>query len=242
MNTAVPGTRTGRTASTVATKSSSGTARAVRRSATSRRPGLPGGHQREQAQRDGQRDPATLQNLQRIGAEEREVDHQEHGHDGDGGRLWPLPPFRHHHVQQQHRDDHRQRDGDAIGGSEGRRRSEADDDDDRREHQCPVDLRHVDLPHFARRGVLDVEARRETELNRLARNRERTGDQRLRRDDRRRRRQADKRQQRPRGRQQEERMLDRRLEQQQRALTEIVQDQRGSTSANQATRIGCLPK
>ena len=59
----------------------------------------------------------------------------------------------------------------------------------RGEHQRPVHLRHVDLAHLARRRVLDVEPRREAELNRLAGDRERAGDQRLRRDDRRRRRQ-----------------------------------------------------
>ena len=37
-------------------------------------PGLPGRHQREEQQRDRQRDPAALQDLQRVGAEEREVD------------------------------------------------------------------------------------------------------------------------------------------------------------------------
>ena len=52
-----------------------------------------------------------------------------------------------------------------------------------------VDLRHVDLAHLVRRGVLDVEARRVAELNGLPRERERAGDQRLRRDDRRHRRQ-----------------------------------------------------
>ena len=79
-----------------------------------------------------------------------------------------------------------------------------------------------------RRGVLDVEARAVAELNRLPRQRERAGDQRLRRDDRGGGGEADQREAAPSRRQQEERLLGgRRVAQQQRALAEVVQEQRG---------------
>ena len=81
-------------------------------------------------------------------------------------------------------------------------------------------------PDLVLRRVLDVEARKVAELNRLARQRERPRDQRLGRDDRRRGRDGDRGQQHPAGRQTKER-LRRGLGhlQQHRALAEVVQEQ-----------------
>ena len=92
MNTAVPGTRAGRVVSTVlARKSSSGTARAVRRAATSWRPVFQVVISVNSKRADDQREPAAVRDLEHVGAEEREVDRQEDaGHRvGDGRAATP---------------------------------------------------------------------------------------------------------------------------------------------------------
>jgi hypothetical protein len=100
------------------------------------------------------------------------------------------------------------------------------DDGDRREHERPVHLRDVHLADFARRRVLDVQAGAVSELNGLAGERERAGDQRLRGDDRGRCGDCHERQQRPLGGEQKEglrRGLS--IDEQQRSLTEVVEEQ-----------------
>ncbi len=85
--------------------------------------------------------------------------------------------------------------------------------------------------------MLDVESRRVAERNRLAGQREGTGDERLRRDDGRRRGQRHHRQQCPGGRHHEERLLGCvRMHEQQGALPEVVQKQR-----RQDEREPCQP-
>ena len=66
------------------------------RSATIRRPGLPGGHHREEDRADHQRQPAAVGDLQRVGAEEGEVDGQEDTGDGkhDAGEASPIARWR----------------------------------------------------------------------------------------------------------------------------------------------------
>ena len=167
MNTAVPGTRTGFAADTMARNSSSGIARAVRRSATSRRPVF---HvvmsvNSSAATASVTQPPCITFNAfapKNARSISRNTDTTP-----SAERLRPVPDLGHHHIQQQHGDDHRQRDGNAVCGSKGRGRLEPDHDDDRRAHQRPVHLRQIDLAHLVRRGVLHLEPRREPELNRL---------------------------------------------------------------------------
>ena len=115
---------------------------------------------------------------------------------------------------------------------------------DAREHQRPVHLRHVDLALGRRRGVDDRDARKEAELHRLLRQRERARDERLRRDDGRDRREDDHRVEERRRHQRVEGTLDRELagrgaetrrartaRQQQRALPEVVEEQRREDDA-----------
>ncbi len=79
-----------------------------------------------------------------------------------------------------------------------------------------------------RRGVLDVEARSIAELNRLLRQRKGPGNECLRGDDCGGGREAHEREERPGGREQEERLLGGvAIDEQQRALTKVIQDQRG---------------
>ncbi|MGC4081236.1 MAG: hypothetical protein QM736_03740 [Vicinamibacterales bacterium] len=80
-------------------------------------------------------------------------------------------------------------------------------DRDRADGERPVHLRHVYLADFGRRGVLDVETWSVSELDRLTRQRERAGDERLRRDDRSSRCERDQRQERPSWSETEERLL-----------------------------------
>ena len=177
--------------------------------------------------RDHERQPAALRNLDQVGAEERAIHGEEDAGHGQRRPVRPAPALGRDDVQQQRRDHHRHRHGNAVGGGERARRLEAQHDEDGRDGHRPVHLRHVDLAHLERRGVFDVEARRVAELNRLPRQRERAGDERLRGDDGGQRGQHHERQQRPRRRHQVEGLRRRaRVEQDQRALAEVVQHQR----------------
>ncbi len=144
---------------------------------------LPRCHQREEQYRNSQRDPAALHHLQRVGAEEGDVDQQERRHHGEYQRRRPVPHLGHHHIQEQHGDDHRQRYSNAIRGRDSARRPKPEHDHHRGNHQRPIHLRHIDLTDLAGRGVLHVETRSQAELDRLSRNRERAGNERLRGDD-----------------------------------------------------------
>ena len=94
MKTAVPGTRTG---GVVGDRAHEVLERVgARRQALGDQPpaGLPGRHQREADGGDDERQPAALDDLEQVGAEEREVDDQEDGGDADGRRQRPAPSAR----------------------------------------------------------------------------------------------------------------------------------------------------
>ena len=88
------------------------------------------------------------------------------------------------HVGEEGRDREGRGDGDAVGRGQRARGLEADDNQNRADRKQEVHLRNVDLAHFVRGGVLDVEPREVSELDGLPRQREGARDERLRRDDR----------------------------------------------------------
>ena len=77
MNTAVPGTRAGRVALDRGEKVLDRHGARRQTCGHELASGLPGRHQREQQPADDQRQPAAVRDLQRVGAEERQVDRQE---------------------------------------------------------------------------------------------------------------------------------------------------------------------
>ena len=123
-------------------------------------------------------------------------------------RLVPAPELGHHDRGEHRRDDHGRGDGETVRGREVLRTLEADHDAQDDEEQHPVHERNIDLPDREFRRVQDLHARHVAELDRLARQRIRARNDRLRRDHGRDRREDHERQQRPVGREQEERALD----------------------------------
>ena len=105
-------------------------------------------------------------------------------------RLWPFPTLDGDDREQNRRDHHRSGHGDSVRRGKSARRPEADGDEHGADGEKPIHLWHIHLAHRHGRGVLDVESWGVAELNRLARERKSTGDERLRRDDRRERRNA----------------------------------------------------
>ncbi len=102
-----------------------------------------------------------------------------------------------------------------------------------RDQQHPVHRRHVDLADFLLGGVANQHARQIAQLHRLAGDRERARYHRLRGDDGGGRGEHHERVKRPAGGQQKERVLDRaRVCEQQRALPEIIQQQRREHKAH----------
>ena len=112
------------------------------------------------------------------------------------------------------------------------------------DQQQRVDARDVDLPVLRRRGVADLEARQQAELDRLLGERIGAGDHRLAGDHGRGGREHDHRQQQRLRNQLVERILDRlRMREHQRALPEIVDASApASTRPNHAVWIGLRPK
>ncbi len=99
---------------------------------------------------------------------------------------------------------------------------------DGREHEGPVHRGHVDLPDLLPGRVLDEHARAEPELDGLARQGKRSGDDGLGRDDGRGGGQSDQGVDRPRGRQPEEGvLLSRGIQEEHGALPEVVQEEAG---------------
>ncbi len=98
---------------------------------------------------------------------------------------------------------------------------------ERGDHQHPIHGRHIDLTGVVRGRMLDAQTRQQSQAHRLSGHGEDPRDHRLRCDDRCRGRNHDQGIQRPRGRHQVEGIADgRRILDQQRALSEIVHDQR----------------
>ena len=144
-----------------------------------------------------EREPPAVEHLREVRAEEREVDGQERrgARDHEPQRL--VPQLAHDDEEEHRVDRQRARHRDPVGRREVLGRAEADHERDDRDVDAPVDGRDVDLPDLLARRVEDREARQEPELHRLARHRERPGDDRLRRDHGREGREHDHRQPRP---------------------------------------------
>ena len=124
-------------------------------------------------------------------------------------------------------DQHGPGDRDPIGGRQIARRAEQEDEHDHGNHQRPVDEGDVDLPHLPVRRMLDMHARQIAELDRLLRDREGAGNDRLRRDDGRGHGKEDQRQRRPLRGHPDQRVVERvRRRQQHGALPEVVEQQR----------------
>ena len=191
-------------------------------------PGAPGGHYGEHGGADREWQPATVHELHDVGDEERHVHHEEQREQCRDRPRLPAETHERHIREQQRSNDHRSGDGDAVGGGERGGPPEAHRDHDARDHQRPVHVGHVDLPGFARGGVHDARARPIAELHGLAREREHAGDERLRSNYGRGGGEREHRVERPAGSECVEGVLCRAgVAQQDRALAEVVEDQRG---------------
>jgi hypothetical protein len=144
---------------------------------------LPGGQDDEERRTHHKRQPAAVRDLDRVGQEEGAVHQQEYPGQKPDPAPPPAPYAAHHHAGKDGGDQHGPGDRDPIGGRQITRRTEQEDEHDHGNHQHPVDGRDVDLPHFAVGRMLDMHARQIAKLNRLLRDREGTGNDRLRRDD-----------------------------------------------------------
>ena len=157
-------------------------ARASERTAHELSARVPRGHDCVDHGSNQQREPAAVRDLDHVRAEEQQVHHEKGAADEGCARDAPSPQPAGDGVRQHRRDHHRRRHGHAVRCGEIRGRLEAEHETHRRDHEHRIDFRDVDLAVLLRRGVLNVEARRVSELHRLLRQRERAGDDRLRRD------------------------------------------------------------
>lgn len=125
-------------------------------------------HLDHEDERDQQREPAAVGDLRDTGGQEREVDDQQRIEHDAGLERRPTHPLPGHPVEQQCGDRHRDHDRDAVRRGEVARRAESEHQPDARDHQEPVDERHVDLTDVVRRCVVDGQARDVVELERLS--------------------------------------------------------------------------
>ncbi len=184
---------------------------------------LPRRHQGENPERDDERHPTTLHDLEHVGGEEREIDDQEKGGKESGSPDTPLPMGTRQHVEENRRYRHRPCYGDSIRGGERARGSEHEHDENAPESKRAIHFGNEYLACFRLRGMDDLYARTVAKLHGLLRERERAGDESLRRDDRRDRREGDQRILERAGREQVERIDGgRRVPQDQCALSEVV--------------------
>ena len=196
-------------------------------------------HQYHHRAADGDREPAAVDDLQRVGGEKGRVDGAKDHDDEDCERGRPLPASDRHAIEQDGRDQHGPGHGDAVGAGQILRALEQHDDQQRADHQQPIGGRHVDLTGFLARCRHDPHARAKPHLHRLPSEREDAGDERLGGDDGRQRRQRDQRNQGPMRRQFVERAVDRRgIGEDERALAEIVQQQRRQHQAEPGAADG----
>ena len=111
--------------------------------------------------------PSTFDDLQKIGAEEAEVDEEERHHQGRCRGQRPAPYLPDHHKCHYPGDNHRSRHGNAIGRRKRTRGSEHGHEQKHADQQNEVHARHIDLSVLRFRSVSDFEAREEAELNPL---------------------------------------------------------------------------
>ena len=128
---------------------------------------------------DGEREPAALQDLGEVGGQEPRLNYQECACERTRHHAAGTPRAARHEIRQHGRDDHGRRHRNTVGGGNGTGAAKADDQAHARHHQRPIDLRNVDLPLVAGRGVLDAHAGAITKLDGLVGHREHARDQRL---------------------------------------------------------------
>ena len=189
--------------------------------------GAPSEHEKREHERDQQREPAALDELGGGGDEEQKVEREQAAVDrvDEHGIIFTVQGDEGRH---QGRDRHQQRHRNAESAGERLGGAEADHCDQRPGGERPVHERHVDLADLGAGGVHDVHAREEPELDRLLGERIGAGDDRLRRDHGRERGEGNQRVVRPGGGELIERALERAgLHQQQAALAEIIERERG---------------
>ncbi|MPM32406.1 hypothetical protein SDC9_78968 [bioreactor metagenome] len=195
-------------------------------------PALPGRHHGEHRDADGEREPATLQQLEHVGRKEREVNAEEEQRGCERHPQRVLPAIAQHEEGEHGGDRHVQRHRNAVGGRQIAAGAEHHHRQRDRHAQAPVDERNVDLPHVAHAGVLDLDAWQVAQLDHLLGDAEGAGDQRLRCDHRGHGGQHHQRNHAPAGGQHVERVLDGvRVLQHQRALAEVAQRERGHGNA-----------
>ena len=144
---------------------------------------------------------------------------------------------------EQRRDHHGAVHGGAVGAGQPARALEDQHERAGREEHEGVRRRHVDLPMHVGRGLQDLDARQEVELHRLARDRERAGDRRLRGDDRGRGREQDQ-ERKSGGRDECEERIDggRGRGEEQCALPEVVEQQARPDDEEPGDAHGLLPE
>ena len=176
-----------------------------------------------------------MDDLGHVRREVGELDTTEDDADRDDPPSRPVPARGGQDQEQRRGQQQRAGDGQPVGSRQLAGRAEREHQREDAAEEQPVHRRHVDLPALARRRVPHGEVRQEAEAYRLARHRERAGDDGLRRDHRGQRGQHDHRDTRPTRREQVERIADRRrLVQHERTLAEVVDDQRGEDEGEPA--------
>ena len=184
-----------------------------------------------------------MEELEQVGGHEHQIDGTEHGHSRDRLPQRPLPHISDDVEEQQRVDEHRARHRNAIGRRQVRRRLEQEQQQQHPDHQEGVHLRHIDLPGLGLAGAADIDAREQAQLHCLLGHRERAGDHGLAGDHSRRRRQQ---QHRPvgnlRDHVEEGVQPGLRIRQHQRALAQIVQNQRRQHQDYPGRADGSLPE
>ena len=190
-------------------------------------PAFPGGHQREQHNPRQHRESPALKNFRHVSGEEQRIDQQKTQQHRDRQQLGKLPQQEHHRRHQQGGNQHGARHRHAIGRGQRAGRLEAQNQQHHADHQGPVHRADINLPLLMVRGVLHEHARDVTQLDGLMGQRKRPGNHRLRGDHRGQGGQQYHRQQRPGRGQQIERIACRLgTAEDQRTLTEVVEQQR----------------
>ena len=192
------------------------------------RPLVPCPHDGDHRGADQDRHVAAIKQLHEVGGEEREFDGEEHRDEHRRAPHRPAPQLPHDEEQQQRIHHHGRGDRNSVGRGEVRRRAEHQHQKDHPEEEDAVHAGDEDLAFLRIGGVLDLEARQQAQLDRLAGEGECAGDRRLTGDDCGHRGEQHQRQQSPIRSEQEEGILHRfPVSEDQRALAQIVENQRG---------------
>ncbi len=189
---------------------------------------LPAGHHGEHHRAQGERQPATGEDLGEVGGKQRYVDTEQGGKQDGHQILVPVPAVLGHRAGEDGGEHHGAGHRDAVGRRQIAGVLEAHDDDHHRDIEHPVDDRNIDLAGLLLGGMNDANGGEITEAHCLPGQRKDPGDHRLRGDHRRHGCQEQQRHQRPfRGEQEEGVGNGGWVTQQQRTLTEVVKHQGG---------------